>query len=127
MNAATVTKFRFNRLEGIALSAVLQGLPTFAGAALLLKLVGSQAIGNFSGGAAVFVVSTSILYGLGVAFLAPRWPRLFQASHEPVFFDASLSIKDRVAAWLAQPKTSLQLLTNVILISLLATVLASRA
>ena len=45
MNATAVPKSRArNWLEGVTLSAIFRGLPTFAGAVLLLKLVGAHEI-----------------------------------------------------------------------------------
>ena len=42
MNAVTAPKSRqLNRLEGFALTAIFQGLPTFAIAVLMLKLTGA--------------------------------------------------------------------------------------
>jgi uncharacterized membrane protein YjgN (DUF898 family) len=109
-----------NWLEGATLSAVLQGLPTFTGAAMLLKLVGSSQIVNNSGGALIFVLTTSILYAVVTPWLAPKFPRFFANSYEPLFFDASLSFSEKALRWRTQPKASLQLLTNVVMLSLLA-------
>jgi hypothetical protein len=126
MNAIADTKSRMlNWLEGVTLSAILQGLPTFAGAAMLLKLAGSAQVVNNAGGAVTFVVTTSILYGLATPLLAPRFPRLFKNSYEPLFFDASLSFSDKVLRWRTQPMASLQLLTNVVMLSLLAVAVLS--
>ena len=45
MNAVAVPKSaRLNLLEGMTLTAILQGIPAFAAAVLLLKLVGSSQI-----------------------------------------------------------------------------------
>ena len=51
MSAIVAPKSRtMNWLEGVTLSAILQGLPTFTGAALLLKLAGSGQIVGQTGG-----------------------------------------------------------------------------
>ena len=126
MNAVVISKSSTsNRIEGIALSAALQGLPTFAAAVLLMKLFGSQAIVGDPGGAAFFVVVTSILSGLVSAWLGPKYPKFFQASYEPLFFDASLSLKQKVAGWLAQTRTQQQLLTVAMMLSVLAVAVVS--
>ena len=121
MSAIVAPKSRtMNWLEGVTLSAILQGLPTFTGAALLLKLAGSGQIVGQTGGAAIFVVTTSILYGLMLPWLARKFPRFVKNSYEALFFDASLSFSEKVLRWRTQPATSLQLLTNVVMLSLLA-------
>jgi hypothetical protein len=121
MNAIAAPKSRsINWLEGETLSAVVQGLPTFTGAALLLELFGSAQIVNSPGGVVVFVLTTSIFYALMTAWLGPKFPRFFRNSYEPQFFDASLSFAEKLSRWREKPATSLQLLTNVVLLSLLA-------
>jgi hypothetical protein len=87
---------------------------------MLLKLAGSAHIVNDTGGALIFVLMTSILYGVVMPWLAPKFPRFFSNSYEPLFFDASLSLSEKVLRWRTQPKASLQLLTNVVMLSLLA-------
>ena len=58
MNAIAALKSSTqNRLEGFALTAILQGFPSFAAAALLLKL----ARHDIAGGVVLFVVLTSVL------------------------------------------------------------------
>ena len=58
MNAIVAPKSRgLNWLEGFALTFLLQGFPTFASAALLLKLVRH----DIAGGVVLFVVLTSVL------------------------------------------------------------------
>ena len=126
MNSTGIAKSsRFNRLEGIALSASLQGFPTFAAAVMLVKLFGSNTIIGTPGGTVFFVLLTSILSGLASAWLGPKYPRFFQASYEPLFFDASLSLKQKVAAWSAQTKTQQQLVMIVIMLSVLAVAVVS--
>ena len=117
MNAITAPKSRaLNRLEGFTLTVLMQGFPTFAGAALLLKL----AHHDIAGSVVVFVAMASIFHGLLTPWLAPKFPKFFKHSYEPLFFDAGLSFIEKIEKWRAQPTTSLQLLTNVMLLSLLA-------
>ncbi|UPK02951.1 hypothetical protein [Bradyrhizobium sp. 170] len=117
MNAATAPKSRSqNRLEGFALTVLLQGFPTFAGAALLLKLAHHE----IAGGVVLFVAMASIFHGLLTPWLAPRFPKFLEHSYEPLFFDASLSFVEKIEKWRAQPTTSLQLVTNVLMLSLLS-------
>jgi hypothetical protein len=117
MNAIVAPKPRgLNWLEGFALTFLLLGFPTFASAALLLKLVRH----DIAGGVVLFVVLTSVLHGLFTPWLAPKFPKLFRHGYEPLFFNASLSFVEKIEKWRAQPTTSLQLVTNVLLLSLLA-------
>jgi len=55
-----------------------------------------------------------------VPVLVRKFPKLFRNSHEPVFYDASLSFSEKIAQWRTQPKASSQLLATVIMLSLLA-------
>ncbi|QPF83752.1 hypothetical protein IC762_29285 [Bradyrhizobium genosp. L] len=125
MNAVAAPKSSAqNRLEGFALSAVFQGLPTFASAVLILKVMGAREIVTERGGAAIFVAIASIIYALIAPKLAAWFPRM-QNGHEPLFYDASLSVSDKIAQWRSRPRVSLQLMTTVIMMSLLAVVAAS--
>ena len=75
MNAIAVPKSRAqNRLEGIALTAIFQGLPTFAAAAMLLKLAGHEIAGR----AMLFVVLASTFYALLSPWLSPKFPKFFK-------------------------------------------------
>jgi hypothetical protein len=114
-----------NRAEGFALSAIFQCLPTYASAVLLLKLAGSHQIVGNAGGAAIFVTTATLLHGLLVPWLGPKYPRLFKSSYEPLFFDAGLSFAEKVAQWRVRPITTLQLMTTVLMLSLLAVGVAS--
>ena len=125
MNAVTATKSpALNRLEGMTLTALLQAMPTYAGAAMLLKLVGSSQI-NYAAGTVIFVVTASLFHALLTPWLAPKFPKLFRNSYEPLFFDAGLSLSEKILRWRTKPVTSLQLVTNVMLLSLLAVGVAS--
>ena len=125
MNAIAAPKSSAqNRLEGLALTAVFQGLPTFAAAVLMLKVIGAREIVGERGGTAIFVLFASIVYALLAPKLASWFPRM-RNGHEQLFYDASLSVSDKVAQWRTQPKVSLQLVTTVIMLSLLAVVVVS--
>lgn len=126
MNAITESKSpALNRLEGFALTALFQGFPTFAAAALMLKFVGSHEIVGQRYGAAIFVVLAALFYALLTPWLGRKFPNRFRHGYEPLFFDASLSFIEKIARWRTQPVTSLQLVTNVMLLSLLAVGVAS--
>ena len=107
-------------LVGILLIAIVFGLPTFVGAALLLKLFHSSAIVADSQGIVGFVVSTSLLTGLMAGWLGPRYPRLFVGSYEPAFFDGSLSLSEKMSRWLAQPLCQRRVLTSMLMVSMLS-------
>src|SRR5436190_7403074 len=122
MNAIAAPKsHRINQLEGITLTGIFQAFPTFAATVLLLKLAGSREIVGDPGGAAIFVA----LAALVVPHLGPKFPRFFKNSYEPLFFDATLSWREKLAQWRTRPTTSLQLVTTVIMLSVLAVVVVS--
>ena len=133
MRAIAAPKSRtMNWLQGVTLSAVFQGLPTFAGAALLLKLFGGAHIVaggahvvNDAGGVVIFVATTSIFYAMLTPWVGAKFPRFFVKSYEPIFFDASLSFSEKLLRWRTKPTTSAQLLTNVTMLSLLAVAVMS--
>jgi hypothetical protein len=126
MNATAVSKSRaLNFFEGMTLTAIFQALPTFAGTVLLLKLAGDHQILNDRYGAAIFVTFASVFYALTMPYLGPKFPRFFQNSYEPLFFDASLSFREKLAQWRAKSATSLQLVTMVMMLSLLAVAVVS--
>jgi len=93
MNAITAPKPRsLNRLEGFALTAILQGFPTFAAAGLLLKVARHE----ISGGVLLFVVMAAVFHGLLTPWLGPKFPRFFKQSYEPLFFDARLPFSEEI-------------------------------
>ncbi|WP_246550249.1 hypothetical protein [Bradyrhizobium liaoningense] len=47
----------------------------------------------------------------------PSFPQLFKTVYEPKFFEARLSLSDKITAWRTQPVASLQLVTIVLLLS----------
>jgi hypothetical protein len=122
MNAIAAPKSSAqNRLEGFALTALLQGFPAFAAAALLLKL----ARHDIAGGVVLFVVLTSVLHGLFTPWLAPKFPKFFRHGYEPLFFNAGLSFAEKIAKWRERPTTSVQLVTSELMLALLAVAVVS--
>ena len=122
MNAIAAPKSSaLNRLEGFALTFLLQGFPTFASAALLLKLAHHE----IAGGVVLFVVLTSVLHGLFTPWLAPKFPKFFRHGYEPLFFNASLSLAEKIAKWRERPTTSVQLVTSELMLALLAAAVVS--
>jgi hypothetical protein len=126
MNAIAISKSRMqNWLEGTTLTALFQSLPTFVAAAMLLKLGGTSHLVKEPGNLLVFVITTTLLHALVTPWLAPKFPRFFKHSHEPLFFDAGLSFSEKIVRWRTQPPASLQLMANVMMLSLLAVAVMS--
>ncbi|MHB0769636.1 hypothetical protein [Bradyrhizobium sp. 5.13L] len=122
---ATARKSRLhNAFEGLALTATLQSFPTFAAAAFLLKLCGDHDLVG-DPGVAIFVAAASFVHALLAVTLGPSFPHLFRTVYEPKFFEAHLSLSDKITAWRTQPVASLQLVTIVLLMSVMAVVAAS--
>ena len=115
MNAATVVKSAAaNKWEGIILTT-LQAFPNFVGSALVLKLFDCRIIG----GPVIFVLLASALLGVITAWLGPKNPNLCK-NYEPLFFDATLSVEQKLQRWLARPTTAKQLLQMMFMVALLA-------
>ena len=122
MNAIAAPKSSAqNRLEGFALTAILQGCPSFAAAAWLLNL----ARHDIAGGVVLFVVLTSVLHGLFTPWLAPKFPKFFRHGYEPLFFNAGLSFAEKILKWRERPTTSVQLVTSELMLALLAVAVVS--
>jgi hypothetical protein len=122
---ARVRKSRLhNALEGLALTTILQSFPTFALAAFLLKLCGDHDLAG-DPGVAIFVAIASLAHALLAVTFGPSLPHLFKTVYEPKFFEAHLSLSDKIIAWRTQPVASLQLVTIVLLLSVMAVVTAS--
>ena len=122
MNVSDASKSaRANLIEGIALLALFQAFPLLTAAALLLKLTGSGLVSQ-PGGAAIFVVMSSIVYAVIVAFVGPKYPKQFAAVDQPMFFDAGLTLREKIQRWRIQPERSSQLLALVMMLSVLAVV-----
>ncbi|GMO11287.1 hypothetical protein [Bradyrhizobium sp. TM233] len=114
-----------NRLECFALYAVLQGLPIYSGVALLIKLINAPEFAGEPFGAAIFIATVTTFHGLVTPWLGPKFPHFFRHNFEPLFADPTLSFSEKVSRWLAQPKAALQLLSNALLLSVLAIGVAS--
>jgi hypothetical protein len=126
MNTVTSAKSSGrNSLEGYALTAMFQGLPMFAGIALCLKLMGAPEIVGHRWGAAIFVALASLIHALLVPRLAPKFPKLIRHGYEPLFFDASLSFADKIAQWRMKPTVSIELVSNLMMLAVLAVGVAS--
>ncbi|TGN84145.1 hypothetical protein EOW77_0022040 [Bradyrhizobium yuanmingense] len=122
--AATRKSRLHNALEGLALTATLQSFPTFATAAFLLKLVGDHDLVG-DPGVAIFVAFASLMHALLAVTLGPSFPHLCKTVYEPKFFEAHLPLSDKITAWRTHPVASLQLVTIVLLLSVMAVVTAS--
>jgi hypothetical protein len=126
MNAAAAPKSpAINKLEGTTLTALFLGLPTFAAAVLMLKLAGDHQVTGNSGGAAIFVTLTTLCYAMTAPYLGRKYPKIVKYGYEPVFFDPALSFGEKIARWRTQPVASLQLVTTVLMLSMLAVAEAS--
>ena len=121
--AARKSRLR-NVLEGFALTAVLQSFPTFAAAALMVKLCGNHDLVG-DPGVAIFVAFASLVHATIAVTLGPSFPAVFKTLYEPKFFDGTLSIADKITEWRTHPVASLQLVTIVLLLSVMAVVTAS--
>ena len=113
-----------NALEGFALTTVLQSFPTFAAAALLLKLCGNHDLVG-DPGVAIFVAIASLAHATIAVTLGPNIPALFKTLYEPTFFDANLSLSEKIMEWRTHPAASLQLVAIVLMLSVMAVVTAS--
>ncbi|MCW5703635.1 MAG: hypothetical protein R3D82_19775 [Xanthobacteraceae bacterium] len=121
MNAIAVSKSRMqNWLEGVTLTGLFHGLPTFVAAAMLLKLFSTSELVRDHGGVLIFVFMATVLHAVVTPWLAPKFPKLFQHNYEPLFFDAGLSFAEKIARWRTRPATSRRLMANVLMLSLLA-------
>ena len=114
-----------NRLECFALYALLQGIPFYSGVALMMMLINASEFADQRYGAAIFIAMASTFHALLSPWLGPKFPYFFRHSYEPLFANSALSFSEKVSGWLAQPKTALQLLTNLLLLSVLAVGAAS--
>jgi hypothetical protein len=108
-----------NRLEGFALTALLGGLPTAAITLLTVRLMGNSDIFAVHGGAATVAILMSLFYGLIGPPLGRNFPKRFKYGYEPSFYDADLSIAEKIAQWRVKPLASVQLLSIALVLSLL--------
>jgi len=63
--------------------------------------------------------------GFQIASEPAELPAPFKTVYEPKFFEAHLSLSDKIRAWRTQPIASLHLVTIVLLLSVMAVVTAS--
>jgi hypothetical protein len=125
MNATIAPKSRaHSQLEGFALTTLFQSFPSYAAAVLLLKLAGNRDLVG-DPGVAIFVTVASLTHALLAAWLGPKFPRFFRTIYEPLFFDARLSLSAKIEQWRTQPIASLQPVTIVLMLSVLAVGVAS--
>jgi hypothetical protein len=121
MNTVPETKTpERNRLEGFVLNAVFVAMPTFASIVLMLKLFGARQSIAEGWGAAVFVAIASFLHALVAPSLWKSFPKFLKAGHEPLFYDARLSLSEKFRQWHSQPDVSAQLARTVIALAVLA-------
>jgi hypothetical protein len=126
MDVIAVRRSRLlNALEGVILSAVCQGFPTFASAVLMLRLVHDRQLTSDPGRAAIFVPLASLVSALLTCYFGPKFPNFFKHGYEPAFFDPALTFNDKVTTWRERPTTSVQLVTTMIMLSLLAVAVVS--
>ncbi|MGY3448041.1 hypothetical protein [Bradyrhizobium sp. USDA 4353] len=106
-----------NLLEGMVLTALFQAIPTYAGAALILKLARSNALHtNIIG----FVAIATIIHVLMTSAAGPRYPHVLKQAYAAEFYDATLGVADKVLRWRMQPEASLQLLTSTVMLAILS-------
>jgi hypothetical protein len=114
-----------NWFEGMALVSILQGFPIYANAALILRLAHHDMVRPGRGLILVVVSATFIFAVLASLLGGPRCRKFFKNGHEPLFFDRTLSFADKIAQWRVQPRVSVQLVSTVIMMSLLAVAVLS--
>jgi len=103
----------------MALTAVFQAFPTFTAAALLVKLSGLSDMTSHAESVVTFIVLAVLFQSIAVTSLGSRFPRFFKQAYEPLFYDATLSLGEKIARWRVQPVASRQLLTTVMMLSVL--------
>ncbi len=113
-----------NALEGFALTVILQSFPTFAAAALLLKLCANHDLVG-DPGVAIFVVVASLIHATIAVTIGSSFAVFAKILYEPSFFDGTLSLSDKITEWRTHPVASLQLVAIVLLLSVMAVVSAS--
>ncbi len=120
MTTLTALKSRhYNQPEGVALSAVLQGLLLCAPATLLLKVHGNVHIFSHLPVAVAFAVIASVLYALLVQYLGFRFPDAFRDTYEPLFYDPGLPVSGKVRRWITRRRAFRQVAGNAILLMLM--------
>lgn len=120
MNAVSPRKSRaLSQFEGMALTAVFQAFPTFTAAALLVKLSGLSSMTSHAESVVTFIVLAVLFQSITVTTIGPRFPRFFKQAYEPLFYDPTLSLSEKIARWRVQPVASRQLLTTMMMLSVL--------
>ena len=120
MNAVAPRKPRaLSQFEGMVLSAVFQAFPTFTAAALLVKLSGASSMTSHAESVLTFIILAVLFQSIAVTCLGPRFPRFFMQAYEHLFYDATLSLGEKLARWRVQPMASRQLLTTMMMLSVL--------
>ena len=115
-----------NFLEGLSLTATLQAFPMFTATAMLMVLLEHPSMVSDSGGAALYVATTSMLFALLTGWLGPKYPGFFRNSYAPLFFGALLTLRDKVSNWLALSATQQQVLTGMVMLALLGVAMVMR-
>ncbi|WP_315787467.1 hypothetical protein [Bradyrhizobium sp. SZCCHNR2011] len=106
-----------NLLEGMALTALFQAIPTYAGAALILKLAHSTALHTSIIG---FVATATIIHVLMTSAAGPRYPHVLKQAYAAEFYDATIGVADKVLRWRTQSEGSLQLLSSTVMLAVLS-------
>ncbi len=123
MSTTTALKSdRHNRLEGLALSAVFKSFPLFAMVGFLLKHRSGIPFFGLPGVGLILAVAASAVYPLLQQVLERKFPRAFRGSCEPSFYDASLSVPQKLMGWFKNPKALREIAANVIAIWLVAVI-----
>jgi hypothetical protein len=126
MNAVVNPKPRvLSQLEGMTLTAIFLAFPIFTTAVLLVKLSGASELTSRPGGVTLFITLAVSFHTFSVTWLGPCFPRFFKNAYEPLFYDATLSFSEKIARWRVQPAASLQLLTTMMMFSVLALAVVS--
>jgi hypothetical protein len=119
MNAVARKPRALSQFEGMVLSAVFQAFPTFTAAALLVKLSGVSSMTSHAESVVTFIILAVLFQSIAVTCLGPHFPRFFKQAYEPLFYDTTLSLGEKIARWRVQPVTSRQLLTTMMMLSVL--------
>ncbi|CCD83939.1 conserved membrane protein of unknown function; putative membrane protein; putative exported protein [Bradyrhizobium sp. ORS 285] len=101
----------------MALTALFQAIPTYAGAALILKLARSHTLHTSIIG---FVAIATIIHVLMTSAAGPRYPHVLKQAYAAEFYDATLGLADKVLRWRMQPEASLQLLSSTVMLAILS-------
>ena len=101
MNAVARKPRALSQFEGMVLSAVFQAFPTFTAAALLVKLSGVSSMTSHGESVVTFIILAVLFQSIAVTCLGPHFPRFFKQAYEPLFYDATLSLGEKIARWRA--------------------------